>query len=248
MIAFAVAGCFFSVSTYAQRGPQGPPPTPKAIAPVDFTGYWVSVVTSDWRFRMINPEKGDYESLPLTAEGRRVANTWDPAKGEVNSCLNYGAAAIMRVPERLHITWANENTLKIETDAGTQTRLLQFGEQLAQAGEPRLQGYSIAKWEAAAISTGIGPRPNLRDLSGALTVVTTHMRAGYVRKNGVPYSGNAVLTEYYTRMDEANGDSWLLVESILDDPIYFDQPFITSTPFKRQADASGWNPTGCAER
>jgi hypothetical protein len=95
---------------YAQgRGgpPPGPPPVPKAAAPVDLTGYWVSLVTEDWRYRMVTPPKGDYTSVPLNPEGKKVADAWDPAKDEASGdqCKAYGAAGIMRVPGRLHITW-----------------------------------------------------------------------------------------------------------------------------------------------
>src|SRR5260370_26118267 len=102
----------------------GPPPSPKDAAPMDLTGYWVSIVTEDWRYRMVTPAKGDYASVPLNAEGRKVADTWDPAKDEASGsqCKSYGVAALMRVPGRLHITLADHNTLKIETDAGTHTR------------------------------------------------------------------------------------------------------------------------------
>src|SRR5712691_11427493 len=99
------------------------PPTAKTRAPFDMTGYWVSMVTEDSRFRMITPVKGDYLGVPLNDEGRRVANTWDPARDEAagEQCRSYGAANIMRVPERLHITWLDDQTLKLETDTGMQT-------------------------------------------------------------------------------------------------------------------------------
>src|ERR1044071_2252379 len=72
----------------------GPPPTPRASAPFDMTGYWVSLVTEDWRWRMMTPPKGDYSSVPLNNEGRRVADTWDLAKdkAEGNECRAFGAA------------------------------------------------------------------------------------------------------------------------------------------------------------
>src|ERR1700732_5057440 len=112
--------------------------TAKTVAPIDLTGYWVSIVTEDWRYRMVTPAKGDYASVPLNPEGRKVADTWDPAKDEASGsqCKSYGAAALMRVPGRLHITWADDNTLKIEADAGTQTRLLHFGAAQPPAGDP----------------------------------------------------------------------------------------------------------------
>src|SRR5882724_11050660 len=100
----------------AQQAPQ-PPPTPRAAAPIDLTGYWVSIVNEEWRWRMVTPPKGDYASVPLNDEGRRVADTWTPAMD--GRCDAYGAAALMRLPTRVHITWQDAATLKVETDAGT---------------------------------------------------------------------------------------------------------------------------------
>src|SRR5262245_47328700 len=130
------------------RGAAAPPQSPRASAPVDLTGYWVSVVTEDWRFRMVTPPKGDYASVPLNAEGRRVADTWDPSKD--GSCDAYGAAGLMRMPGRLHLTWQDDNTLKIETDAGQQTRLLHFGSAKPPSAERTPQGYSTAQWIGGA--------------------------------------------------------------------------------------------------
>jgi hypothetical protein len=234
---------FLPLAVFAQNPQTQAPSTPKASAPQDLTGYWVSLVTEDWRFRMITPQKGDYASVPLNAAGKKIADAWDSAKDEAahNECKAYGAAAIMRVPERLHITWDNENTLKIETDAGSQVRLLHFGQASAQNQAPQWQGYSVANWQIF-VERGAPRR------GGYLKVVTTGMRPGYLRKNGVPYSGNAVLTEYYTRVTEANGDTYLIVTTIVNDPEFLTEPFITSTNFKGLRDSSGWNPTPCSAR
>src|SRR5471030_3057747 len=133
----------------AQRGaPPGPPPTPKAAAPIDITGNWVSVVTEDWRWRMLLPKKGDTSSIPVSAEGKRIADAWDPAKMNADGCKAYGAAAIMRVPGRLRISWDDEKTLKIETDAGMQTRFLLFDASALELSTARTwQGLSYAEWE-----------------------------------------------------------------------------------------------------
>jgi hypothetical protein len=218
--------------------------TPKAIAPIDLTGYWVSVVTEDWLYRMVTPDKGDYSAVPLNPEGRKLADTWDPSKDEAagNQCKAYGAAALMRVPGRLHITWQDDSTLRIDTDAGTQTRLLKFGPATGQGGD--WQGVSTAEWELLRAGRGGGGPV----LGGSLKVVTTKMKPGYLRKNGVPYSTNTVLTEYYDRLNQPNGDTWLIVKTIVDDPQYLTQPFITSTNFKKIPDASGWNPSPCTAR
>ena len=224
-------------------GRGGPPPAAKAAAPIDLTGYWVSVVTEDWRYRMVTPPKGAFGGVPLNAEGRRVASAWDPAADEAagQQCRSYGAAALMRVPGRLHITWDNDTTLKIEADAGTQTRVFHFGPAQPSAGDPTWQGYSLAEWEPA--TTGRG-----QARSGDLKVVTSRLLPGYLRKNGVPYSANAALTEYYDRIKAPNGDDWLVVMTEVRDPQYLTMPFVTTTHFKKLPDAAGWSPEPCSAK
>ncbi len=125
------------------------PAAPKAAAPIDLTGYWVALVTEDWRYRMLNAPKGDYYSIPLNDEGQRVADTWDPAKDIAagKQCMSYGAPNIMREPARLHITWANDETLKVEIDAGKQTRMFSFAQPHPVTGEATVQGTSHAAWQ-----------------------------------------------------------------------------------------------------
>jgi hypothetical protein len=228
-------------SLHGQRGGRGVPRTARDAAALDLTGYWVSVITEDWKFRMVTPKKGVYESLTLNAEGRRVADTWDPARDEAagEQCRSYGAATIMRVPGRLHITWQDENTLRIDTDAGSQRRVFHFGAAPAPAGEPSWQGYSLGEWQFAPAG-----REGAR--TGSLKVMTTNMRPGYIRKNGAPYSQRTVVTEYYDVNTMPNGDQWLTVTTKVDDPVYFSRPYLTSSDFKKLPDASGWNPTPCS--
>jgi hypothetical protein len=223
-----------------QRGPAAR--SPKDAAPIDLTGYWVSVVNEDWRFRMVTPPRGDYPDItPLNDAGKKVADAWDPAKDEAagEQCKGYGAANIMRIPTRLHITWSNDTMLKLETDAGTQTRLFRFGQPQPPAGMPDWQGFSVAQWELA--SAGRGP-------SGSMKVVTTRMRPGYLQKNGVPYSAKTTMTEYFDVVNEPNGEQWLVVKSVIEDPEYLTRSLIRSTHFRKQADAKGWNPTPCGAR
>jgi hypothetical protein len=230
-------------ATFAQRG--GPPPSPQAAAPEDLTGYWVSLVTEDWRYRMVTPAKGDYDGVPVSMEGKKMADAWDPAKDEAagNQCKAYGAAAITRVPGRLHITWQDDKTLKVEADAGTQTRLFFFGGKTPQTGDLQWQGYSIASWDRQS-GGGFGPPGP----GGSLKVVTTRLRPGYLRKNGVPYSSNAVVTEYFDAVKEPDGEQFLIVKTLVDDPQYLAQEFITSTHFKKEPDGSKWRPTACSAR
>jgi hypothetical protein len=237
------------------RGGRGQaPPIPKAAAPFDLTGYWTAVVTRDWRFRMVVPPKGDYAGVPLNAAARKVADAWDPARDEAagEQCRSYGAANIMRVPGRLHITWQDDRTLKIETDAGMQTRVFSFATAPiptpiatpipTPAAGGTWQGTSTAQWEVLPGLRGQAP------LTGSLKVVTTNLKPGYLRTNGVPYSAKTTLTEYFDRITQPNGDAHLIITTTIDDPEYLTQPYLYSTHFKRQADATGWAPRPCSAR
>ena len=236
------------------RGPTGPPPPARQGAPVDLTGNWVSIVTEDWQWRMRTPPKGDYASVPMTPQARQLADTWDPSKDGM--CEAYGAGGIMRMPGRLRISWQDDNTLKIETDAGQQTRLLHFTPPGGQpetvsaiAAQPKtLQGYSAAEWVRsggafdAFLERGAGAAP---PRWGSLKVVTTNMRAGWLRRNGVPYSQDAVITENFTRFTNPDAGDWFVVTTTVEDPKNLAQPFITSSNFKKEADGSKWNPQPC---
>jgi hypothetical protein len=220
----------------------GPPPNPKAAAPIDLTGYWVSVVTEDWRYRMVTPAPGDYQGVPMTASAVNIADAWDPAKDEAagDQCKSYGAPALLRVPEHLHISWQDDQTLSVEADAGKQIRLFHFGDWKSPETTHSVQGDSIAQWETQ--------RAGGKPLNGSLKVTTSHLKAGYLRKNGVPYSDNVALTEYYDLVQERNGDQLLVVTIVVTDPQYLREPFIISSHFKKQTGDAGWNPTVCSSR
>jgi hypothetical protein len=233
-----------SVMAQAQQPPAPaaqPPATPRGRAPIDLTGYWVSIVNEDWRWRMVTPPKGDVASVPLNPEGIKAANAWDPATD--GSCLAYGAAGLMRMPTRLNITWQDDRTLKVETDAGQQTRLLRFDGGTAPA-QRSLQGHSVAQWEPVP-QPGRGGGPPQIPRFGNLKVTTTNLTAGWLRKNGVPYSENATVTEYFDRFKAPNNDEWLVVTTIVSDPKYLNQDFVTSSHFKKEANGAKWSPAPC---
>jgi hypothetical protein len=233
LLLFAGTGQVFAQFGFPPPGPRGPA---RDVAPIDLTGQWVSIVTEDWRFRMVVPPRGDFPGLPLNADARMAANAWDPARdaAEGNACKAYGVGGIMRMPTRLRIEWVDDSSLQIRTDAGRQTRLLQFTESPAMDTAGEWQGVSVAEWEMHG-----------RSGNGDLRVVTTDMRPGYFRKNGVPYSDDAVVTEYFDLLTQHDGTEWLVVLSILDDPTYFTQPIVTSSNFRRDEDRSAWNPSDC---
>jgi len=233
-----------SVALSAQFGPPpaGPPKSPKESAPIDLTGYWVSIVSEDWRFRMVVPPKGDYPDFLLTPQGKKIADAWDPAKDEAEKdhCKAYGAPNIMRVPGRFHITWADDRTLKIDTDAGTQTRLLRFASTgpapvpvsaASPVGPPSRPGTSVAQWE----------RKSLR-------VDTSNLLPGYLQYNGVPFSGNLKMVEYFDVIREPGGEIWLIDDAVLTDPMYLLRSHKRSTHLRKQADAGGWDAQPCMVR
>jgi len=240
------------IAAYAQgRGGRGggqPAASPQAAAPIDVTGYWVSLITDNWTYRVLTPPKGDYLYLPLNAEARRVADTWDPAKDEAagEQCKGYGPVGVMRMPTRLHITWQDDKTLKVETDTGMQTRLIHFGTSELPGGPRTWQGYSVADWQYPGSGRGRGGQRG-QPVTGSLKVTTTQMRPGYIHKNGVPFSENAVLTEYFTAVTD-RGLTYLVDTLMLEDPKYLTQSFVRSAQFKKQTDATGWDPLPCSAK
>jgi len=276
-LAVAAAMTLAWAGVSAQRGaPPGPPLTARQAAPVDLQGTWVAVVTEDWRWRMVTPPKGDVASVPVNGEGRKAAMAWDPNADNAsgNQCKAFGVGGIMRQPGRLRISWQDPSTLKLEFDAGTQTRLLVFDRSVQAGSEKTWQGFSRAEWEGPGIGRGPeapagpgagpagppvpggggqglrgGPPPrgaSALQRGGSLKAVTTNFKEGYLRKNGVPYSEQATITEYIHRLPtHPNGDDWLNVVTVIDDPRYLAQPFYTSTNFRREADASKFAPAPC---
>ncbi len=254
--AFAATATLLGGVAVAQV-PQGTPPPPvepqpaRDTQPVDFTGQWVSVVTEDWQWRFVTPIVGDYTAVPLNSRGDEVARAWDHdadlAAGE--QCKAFGAAHINRLPTRLRINWFDGDTMRLDWDLGQQTRVVHF-RGTGVPGVPGWQGFATGEWistrppatgpgAAAAASDADEPQP------GGLKVVTTNLRPQYLRMNGVPVSENAVITEYLDIVPAPDGQDWLIVKTIVEDPYYLSQQYIVSSHFRRESDDSGWSPTDC---
>jgi hypothetical protein len=264
-VALLVAALSLPIPAAAQTPAPGQATAPRAAraaAPYDMTGYWVSEVTEKWRFRMVVPDKGDYTQVPLNPEGRKVANAWDPARDQASgeACRSYGAAALLQVPGRLRIGWQDDNTLRLDTDSGTQTRLFRFGGSPASNAAPSWQGHSVAMWggdeprdrrdgQGGPVQDATGRlvvAPPQRKEADYLKVVTSRMRPGYLQKNGVPYSGDALLEEYFDVFsDPYTRNTWLVMTTVVTDPRYLIEPLIMHAHFKKLPDASGWDPTPC---
>lgn len=248
-LTFGVAAGLFAAtflltpSLSAQQAPAAPAGTPRAQATSDYTGYWVAYITEDWRWRMVTPPKGDFTSIPLSDEGRRVAGQWDPASD--GSCQAFGAAGLMRQPTRLRVSWEGNDLLKVESDNGVQTRLLQFSPKGQPAGRS-LQGYSVAEWEPVGGTGARGGRGG-GQLAMTLKVVTTSLQEGWLRRNGIAYSEATTLTEYWDRVAFPNGDVLLTVSQYVNDPKYLTGEYTTSMHFKREPDGSKWRPAPCRQ-
>jgi hypothetical protein len=214
-------------------------------APIDLTGYWVSYVTENWRYRMVTPAKGEYRRIPVSPAGVPIINAWDPVADTRagKQCKSYGAAAIMNVPGRLHITWQDANTLRMDIDAGTQTRVFHFGAWKSPGGPPTWQGDSVATWSPRRV---LAPASTPR--ARGLEVVTTNLRPAYLRRNGIPYSGQTTVTEYFDVFPEPDGAALMVVTTVVEDPIYLYNPLIVASHFKKEADGSKWDPTPCSTK
>jgi hypothetical protein len=231
-----------------QRGPGGPPPaqSAKAAAPVDLSGYWVSIVTEDWIERMSpdSPPSGTGGARGLT----RAPAVAPPPNGE--QCRVYAAGGSLRVPTRLNITWVDDNTLKVQMDAGNQTRLFHFMPETPRPAEKTLQGYSVATWELNAGARGGrgGPPPAGPGAGappaprwGSMNVVTTSLSGGYLLSSRSLYSENAVLTEYFSHHSDFGQDYFTVTAQLQDGPV----TRVTSSTFKKEPNGSKFSPGAC---
>ena len=263
---------------------QGAPPPPAAqqtarqAAPIDFTGTWASVVTEDWQWRFVTPIVGDYTGVPLNSVGDKTARAWnhdaDLKAGE--QCKGFGAAAINRLPTRMQVSWVDDNTMKLDWDLGTQSRLVYFDKSKMPAGAASYQGHAIGEWidvpaaggrggggggaaaapaaaagAAAAPAAAAGGRGGGRGAAapaaraGGLKIVTTNLKAQYLRQNGVPVSEKAVVTEFLDIVPSPDGATWLVVKTQVDDPTYLSAWYQVSSQFKKEANNAKWAPTAC---
>ncbi len=245
-LAILAVALLATMGTGAVLAAEAAPPDPQAAAPLDLTGYWVSLVTEDWRFRMIVADPGDTDSIPLNPAGVAAAKAWNVAKDKADpeaACKAYGAPGLLRIPGRVHISWQDGSTLKLQTDSGTQERLFHFGGTVPANSPLSWQGYSTASWDGLKPPVRNAPPPKIKE--GFLKVVTTGLRPGYLRTNGAPYSARTQLLEYYDIVTEPTGAVYLVVTNVVQDPENLTEPFVTSAHFLKVPDDKGWDPTPC---
>jgi hypothetical protein len=186
---------------------------------MDFSGEWAPRIYEDQPERVAGPELGDYLGLPITDAGRMRADTWNAAIQTLPEwqCRPHSADYIWRGPSNLRISK--------EVDPVTRQITAFHAEWLRSVdniyyldGRPHPSpnaphtwgGFSTAKW------TG-----------NILTITVTHLKEGYVRRNGVPRSDLATVTEHWIRHGK-----WLTVATIVNDPVYLSEPFIRTTDYE----------------
>jgi len=243
--------------------PAARPPTAQAQAPFDPSGYWVSLITENWRWRMVVPGKGEYADVPINLRAKQLADAWNPATDEAagKQCEAYGAAVIMRNPERLHISWQDANTLRVDTDEGMQTRLLRFVPPAAPGGPaaapeplaaphtdepPSWQGQSAARWQLAA-GTAAAAAPAAAPRFGSLEVSTDDMLPGLLRKNGIPYGADTQMREFWD-LRTLGTQRWISISVRVTDPQYLRGPYIYDSIFQQEPDGSKWAASVCTLR
>ena len=108
----------------------------------------------------------------------------------------------------------------------------------------------MARWEPPPQATlgrglplGLGPRAGTQGRT--LEVNTSQIRPGYLRKNGVPFGENATVTEYYDLFRGPDGPDWFVVTTIVRDPQYLGEPWVTTSHFRKEPDGSKWSPAAC---
>lgn len=250
--------------------PAAKPPSAQAQAPFDPSGYWVSLITENWRWRMVVPGKGEYADVPINLKAKQLADAWNPATDEAagKQCEAYGAAVIMRNPERLHISWQDANTLRVDTDEGMQTRLLRFVPPAAPGGPaaapqplaapqtdapPSWQGQSAARWQLPAAAAGAGgaaapaPAPATAPRFGSLEVSTDDMLPGLLRKNGIPYGADTQMREFWD-LRTLDTQKWISISVRVTDPQYLRAPYVYDSIFQQEPDGSKWAPSVCTLR
>ena len=190
-----------------------------AYAQIDFTGEWAPRFHEDQPERVAGPELGDYLGLPITDAARMRADTWDAAIQTLPEwqCRPHSADYIWRGPSNLHISK--------EVDPVSRQILAFHGEWLRSVdniyyldGRERPSANAPHTWGGFATAKWNGD---------VLTVTVTHLKEGYIRRNGVPRSDLATVKEHWMRHG-----NWLTVVTIVNDPVYLSEPFIRTTDYQ----------------
>jgi hypothetical protein len=188
-----------------------------AFSQVDFSGEWSPLYHEDAPERLPGPELGDYTELPINAAARMRADSWDADRISVveqYQCRPHGSDYSMRGLGNLRV-WKeiDQTTQKI---IAFHTHMLAWDSErtIYMDGRQHPPEYAAHTWQG--FSTGVWE-------SNMLTITTTHLKENYIRRNGVPRSDQAIVTEHWTR----HGD-YLAVTTVIDDPVFLTEPLVRS--------------------
>jgi hypothetical protein len=208
---------FLPISASAQAPASG---SSLPAAELNLSGNWLPMYHEDWPERGDGPELGDYLGLSISDGARRAGLSWDASRMSVeeHQCQVHVSPYIYRGPTQLHF-WEERDpetqrviAIKNYLSNYQQTRTIWMDSRPhpSEYAAHTWMGFSTGKWEGSA-----------------LKVYTTHIKQGFLRRNGLPESDQATLTEYFIRY----GDSLLTHVSILTDPVYLAEPLIRSQDF-----------------
>jgi len=192
-----------------------------AQAQIDFAGVWQPIYQEDIPERLAGPALRDYVGLPINDSARQFADSWDPSRITLieEQCRVHVSPYIYRGPTQLRI-WEEKDpktqqllAIKHYISTYEQTRTIWMD------NRPHPGPNAAHTW--MGFSTG-------RYEGDMLVVETTHLKQGWIRRNGLPMSDRASMTEYYVR----NGD--LMTHTfVLIDPVYLTEPLVKSQDFSR---------------
>ena len=191
----------------------------RAAAQVDFSGEWAPRFHEDQPERVPGPELGDYLGLPINEAARLRADSWDASMQTLPEwqCRPHSADYIWRGPSPLTIR-KEENPLTREITAFHAEWLRSIDNPIYLDGRQHPPDDALHSWGGFATGKWEGDM---------LTVTVTHLKEGYIRRNGMPRSDQATVTEHWMR----HGD-FLTVVTIVNDPVYLTEPFIRTTDYE----------------
>jgi len=191
-----------------------------ASAQVDLSGIWAPIMHEDQVERAPGPEIGDYLGLPINDAGRLRGETWDASilTMEEHTCKPHPSTYGFRGVGNLRITFDYNPITYDVSKVDTHIQWMEQRREIWMDGRSRPPDFDPHTWQG--FSTG-------RWEGNVLVVETSHLKAGWIRRNGLALSDRARMTERFFR----HGD--LLTHTyIIEDPVYLSEPLIKTNGFR----------------
>ena len=191
-----------------------------AAAQMDLSGIWAPIMHEDAIERAAGPDIGDYLGLPINDAGRLRGESWDASilTLEEHTCKPHPSTYGFRGVGNLRITFDYDPKTFDLTKIDTHIQWMEQRRQIWMDGRPHPPEFAPHTWQG--FSTG-------RWDGNVLVVETTHLKAGWMRRNGLALSDRARMTERFFR----HGD--LLTHTyIIEDPVYLSEPLVKTNGFR----------------